>query len=287
MFFLKYQLTFQWKISIKSRKTKQNNRNAPLEATMNHPFISSAKPLFMNQLTPSQSRQGALSKSWCRFGKVAAITMAAAALASPMAEALVLQTNTVTIAPTGVLDLKTSNLIVHTGNFATLSGYIKTGLLNGTNGYWDGPGINSSSAAVDVSNRFGVGIVRNADAQYPVWPANGNPEGVPVALTDTLIKFTSWGDADLNGTTNGDDFTLFLDGFNLVAPSVEWLYGDFDYSGGVNGDDNTLFLLGFNTTGPVSPSLAAAIPEPTAISFVLVGVISALARRRRGGTVAN
>ena len=51
--------------------------------------------------------------------------------AVPSAEAIVLDTGTLVIAPTGVLDLKNNNLIVRSGSVATLTGYITTGRNNG------------------------------------------------------------------------------------------------------------------------------------------------------------
>ena len=60
-----------------------------------------------------------------------------------------------------------------------------------------------------------------------------------------LVKFTYYGDADLNGVVNFDDYSRTDSGFNTGGTT--WSQGDFDYNGLVNFDDYSLIDLAFNT----------------------------------------
>jgi hypothetical protein len=60
-----------------------------------------------------------------------------------------------------------------------------------------------------------------------------------------LVKFTWYGDADLNGVVNFDDYSRTDAGFNSGGST--WFQGDFDYNGVVNFDDYSLIDLAFNT----------------------------------------
>ena len=78
--------------------------------------------------------------------------------------------------------------------------------------------------------------------------------------------------------------------------STGWYNGDFNYDGVINGSDYTLIDNAFNTQGASlaavvanpTASIAAqiagsssAVPEPTALGLLGVGVGSLLGRRRR------
>jgi hypothetical protein len=58
------------------------------------------------------------------------------------------------------------------------------------------------------------------------------------------VKFTYYGDTDLNGRVNFDDYVRTDNGFQ--QPSGRWINGDFDYSGQVNFDDYVLIDFAFN-----------------------------------------
>ena len=69
-----------------------------------------------------------------------------------------------------------------------------------------------------------------------------------------LVKYTYYGDTDLNGVVNFDDYSRTDNGFNTGG--TDWFHGDFDYNGVVNFDDYSLIDLAFNTQ---SGSLGLAI----------------------------
>ncbi len=141
----------------------------------------------------------------------------------------------------GLLDLVNNSMIVHNGSLATLSGEIATAYSGGT---WAGASGITSSAAAAAAGNTALGIELNS---------NGNAalvsgfESVGVTSTDVLVKYTYFGDANLDGVVDGSDYTLIDNGFNNGVAG--WRNGDFNYDGVVNGDDYTLIDNAFNTQG--------------------------------------
>ena len=81
----------------------------------------------------------------------------------------------------------------------------------------------------------------------------------PVALNDVLIKFTYYGDTNLNGQVDGSDYSR-LDSA-IVTPATGWFNGDFNYDGATDGSDYTLIDNAYDRQGAI---LAAAIATPDA-----------------------
>src|SRR5205814_8478494 len=71
------------------------------------------------------------------------------------------------------------------------------------------------------------------DAGY----AGGIFGGVPVARGDQLVMYTWGGDANLDGTLNGDDYFQIDSQFNQDGLVFGYFNGDFNYDGSINGDD--------------------------------------------------
>jgi hypothetical protein len=205
--------------------------------------------------------------------------------------------------PTTVLDVTNNNLIVHGGSIATTLAQLRNGL-NSSGALWTGAGIDSSTAAADAAANgnatvFALGAIRNIDkngaAIYSTWPAPPSPDnGVAgVATTDVLVKFTYFGDADLNGVVdNTTDYDLWSNGFTNpgLAATNGWLYGDFDLSGTVdNTTDYDLWSTGLvHQGGPLSSNSSEApsvqpVPEPAGIFLVLMGLFGATWMLRRFG----
>jgi T5SS/PEP-CTERM-associated repeat protein len=140
-------------------------------------------------------------------------------------------------------------------------------------GSWTGTRIASSAARRRPGTTLGV---LNGSEYLTV--SASTFDGDVVAASDVLIKYTYYGDTDLNGVVNFDDYARIDSGFNNNRSG--WVNGDFDYNGVVNFDDYAFIDLAFNTQGSPLNGLRA-VPEPGACVSGLGIVIFSLARRRR------
>jgi autotransporter-associated beta strand protein len=190
----------------------------------------------------------------------------------------------------GLLDIGNNSVDVEgagTTGLATLTAAVKQGF-NG--GGWNGSaGIISASAAADSRHLTAVGIATGLTSF----------EGSTVGSTDVLIKYTYYGDANLDGAVDGSDYTLIDAGFNSqhsASPLTGWQNGDFNYDGVIDGSDYTLIDNAFNTQGSTlgtNPSAliasstaqlsggSSAVPEPATIGLLGFGAAGLSARRRR------
>jgi hypothetical protein len=162
-------------------------------------------------------------------------------------------------------------------------GVIRAEVISGHNGgLWNGGGINSSAAASTPGT--GVGY---AEASDVLAPTGGMFAGEFVDGTAVLVRFTRYGDANLDGVVNLSDFNRLAANFGTTG--TVWARGDFNYDDLVNlSDFNRLaanFGLSAGSDGVVDPAdwavLAAAVPEP-AISTLIGGLcLTTLLRHRR------
>src|SRR6185295_7709457 len=105
-------------------------------------------------------------------------------------------------------------------------------------------GITSTAAKNNSAHNTTLGVLLGSEYSG----ANGGTttfNGRTVAATDTLVKYTYYGDTDFNGKVNFDDYVRTDNGFNNHLSG--WLNGDFDGNGAVNFDDYVLIDLAFNT----------------------------------------
>ena len=124
----------------------------------------------------------------------------------------ILETSGLNITGTGVLDMTSNDLIVHANAIGSVFNLIKTGFNAGT---WTGAGVTSSSAAGNASHLTALGVVAAA--------AVGTFDGKSVSTNDVLVKYTYYGDADLSGTVDGNDYTLI----DSHGAKTGWQNGDF------------------------------------------------------------
>jgi hypothetical protein len=192
-----------------------------------------------------------------------------------------------TIESGSTLDIANNHLFINYGSdddpLSTIAGYLASGY-NG--GAWNGTGIDSSTSALPGNGHFGVGYADGAD-------------GVVTGLSSGQIeiKYTLYGDANLDGVVSGADFTILV---GKLGKSVSgWDKGDFNYDGVVSGADFTLLIgnLGKQANGadlelPASDyaaidafaaanGLLANVPEPSTGSVVGLFSIGILKRRRK------
>jgi hypothetical protein len=93
------------------------------------------------------------------------------------------------------------------------------------------------------------------------------------------VMYTLYGDSNLDGAVNGDDLNTVLSNYNATGSG--WSQGDFNYDGTVDGSDLNMVLSNYNQT----LSVGAAVPEPTTLVLLAVGVIGGVVvfgwRRKR------
>jgi fibronectin-binding autotransporter adhesin len=186
----------------------------------------------------------------------------------------------------GLIDLGSNDLDVQNG---------EAGFAGGT---WNGStGITSSAAAADSTHLTAVGVLLNGNTYGTGTGSLGTFDRTNPASTDVLVKYTYYGDANLDGAVDGSDYTLIDAGFNSAGALTGWQNGDFNYDGKIDGSDYTLIDNAFNTQGATLGSNPAAliagstaqivggsssaVPEPTTLTLLGLTVGRLLSRRRR------
>jgi V8-like Glu-specific endopeptidase len=200
------------------------------------------------------------------------------------------QVGSLDITGTSKLDLADNDLILnYTGASPaeTVRQYLLAGLAGGS---WTGTGITSSAAADDADKATAIGWAEAASLGLDTFL------GTAVDATTLLLKYTWYGDANLDGQIGIDDYTLLDRG--IARSLTGWVNGDFNYDGSVNAADYLLIDKGYALqTGTLSAELLSAraemfgeayvgqlitsVPEPTAALTAALTTTLALARRRR------
>ena len=148
-----------------------------------------------------------------------------------------MRTRSLDITGGGKLDLGQAALAVtYTVQQPTPLASIRSLIVSGfANGAWTGPGIVSSFA--DASSHA-IG--------YAEFAALGNAPPIfgSVDPSTVLVRYTRYGDADLNGTVNLIDFNRLAVNFN--GTNKLWTDGDFNYDGQVNLLDFNKLAVNFN-----------------------------------------
>jgi len=124
-----------------------------------------------------------------------------------------------------------------------------------------------------------------------------------------LLKYTYYGDANLDGKIDGSDYSKIDSGY--LTGATGWGNGDFNYDNVINGSDYTLIDNAFNSQGmhlsaavvdptvqiaaEIAPAgepavggvsadfgeLSRAVPEPTMLGLLGIATIGLLGRRRK------
>ncbi len=212
------------------------------------------------------------------------------------------------VAWSGQLDLGNNSLDVQVGSVATLTDQLRQGYAGGT---WRGTGgITSTAAAADTAHLTALGILLNDNGSgVPYYGPGGSIAtsfgGATPADGDVLIKYTYYGDTDLNGQVDGSDYSVVDFAYlfnqnpaNAGDPMTGWQNGDFNYDGAIDGSDFTLMDNAFNQQGVslageianplarVSSEIdgsgpASVVPEPAMLGLLGMGTAGLLGRRRR------
>jgi hypothetical protein len=193
----------------------------------------------------------------------------------------------------GKLDLGNGDLIVRGGSLSAVTAAVASGYNLAGGGNWLGnSGITSTSAATSTSHLIALGVVQNNQGGSPLFAALSTFDGTGPAGDDVLVKYTCFGDANLDGKVDGSDYSRIDAGYASAGALTGWFNGDFNYDGVVDGSDYTLIDNAFNNQGSVVSSTAlvadstaqiagqvAAVPEPAAM--VLGAGLTILSARRR------
>jgi hypothetical protein len=176
------------------------------------------------------------------------------------------------------LDLSNNSFVVPGGDAATFQGYIAAAYAGGS---WTGtsstsPLVGSSNAAAIAatasnSHKTAVGYAA-AFTLTSSWIGGVNPGG-----SNLLLSYTLAGDSDLNGSVDMTDFNALA--MNFGQGGKLWTDGDFNYDGVVNALDLNAIATNFGAPLSAPVALGALVPEPSALSILLLaGMFS---RRRR------
>jgi uncharacterized delta-60 repeat protein len=172
-------------------------------------------------------------------------------LQSPAATPLL--TSSFAFAPTGVLDLANSTLLIGYAGQNDPIATIRTYLANGyNNGGWNGTPTATSGVIISTTAqgnaRCTIGYADFADGQ-----------GVNTTPNTIELTYTLYGDANLDHQVNSADLQRLLAFFNT---SGAWDQGDFNYDGVVNSADLQALLATFNTAlgSQATPMAIAATP---------------------------
>jgi hypothetical protein len=202
-----------------------------------------------------------------------------------------IDTSSLAFSGSGALDLTNNALVVRGGNLATITAEI----VSGRNGnLWNGPGLESSTAGADANHITTLGVSTAAAEGL----TGGTFAGVSgLSAGDVLVKYTYYGDANLDGKVTGADYAAIDTGFGSHLSG--WANGDFNGDGVVTGADYAAIDNAFAFQGGVvlaggggaaQANSIQAVPEPTTNAFLLIGMgLFALganvARRRKKHSV--
>jgi hypothetical protein len=182
--------------------------------------------------------------------------------------------NSLAVGSTGQLDLGGNDMIDQSDGLSAVNNLIASGF-NAGGSFWAGDGITSSLAVTTPGMALGIEL-NDTKPDGTGTAIVSSFDGVPVGIADVLVKYTRFGDADLDGSVTAADYLAIDNGFNSGGTLSGWQNGDFNYDDQINGDDYTLIDNSFNmhaitllaavATAPLSITAARASPPKAMVA---------------------
>jgi len=190
------------------------------------------------------------------------LTLGASASASISAGGgKVVITKALSIGAGAALDVNDDGFVYdYTGSstIATVRSLLQSGFNVGS---WNGAGLDSTAAHNDAAMSHALGYAEASSLGVSSFLGQG------VDTTAVLVRYTKYGDNNLDGTVDiGNDFGLLIDG--LATHASSWMMGDYTYDGKVDlGNDVNLFLRSY-LGQIVHPGLLASVAPPQTVVTV-------------------
>jgi hypothetical protein len=162
-----------------------------------------------------------------------------AKVTSPGDVALVV--GSVNIATGGQLDLTDEDMVWDYSGASPVAGLQQLLTAGYNGGAWNGSGIMSTTAAAAPGTALGYAESADLFASFPATFA-----GQGVDSTALLLKYTYYGDANLDGRVNLADFNRMTGGFGGTS---RWSRGNFDFDGDVDLQDFNKLAANFGQNG--------------------------------------
>jgi hypothetical protein len=177
----------------------------------------------------------------------------------------------------GAFDLNNNDLIITDMSLAEVEDMARAGFNAGA---WDGKGLTSTQAATGVlAGQVGLGVIENflfdddGVPETPDVPFVTSFAGESLIGGEILVKFTWYGDANLDGQVDFLDYAFTDTG--AAGGGSGWLFGDFNYDATIDFID-----YAFIDTGAAGFNVHGSLPEPATLGVLVAGGLGLLRRRR-------
>jgi hypothetical protein len=187
--------------------------------------------------------------------------------------------STLAIDGAAALDLNDNDLVVNTGDFATLQSLVFTGYRGGPD--TTATGITSTTSQTTHAGTTILALFDNALAGFSDYPFGS---GNSIATGAIVGKYTYIGDTNFDGQVTPQDYTATDSNLGTsVDPAISWFYGDTNFDGNIDPTDYAGIdgALGLGQGNPLAASGLAPVPEPTTLTILLgSGLLLSRFRRR-------
>ena len=194
---------------------------------------ASDRQIHVNGLTVADGGQVAVSRTTAAGGP----TVFAIGGAAPLS-----------LGSTGKLNLTNNDLVVAGTGLSAVAALVANGAI--------------VSGLTDAAHLHALGVVQNDRGGTPLYTSANPFDGAVPGASDILVKYTYYGDGNLDGRVNAADYTRVDATFvaEMAGPIVTgWFTGDFNADGVVDGSDYALMDNAFNQQGAAGVAATPAV----------------------------